>query len=126
MSGKFAQIIQEVDAQAIELGGLIPETLRAFSGLTRAAQNSGALDHKVKELIALAIAVSSRCEACIAYHARGAARRGATRQEVAEALGVAIQMGGGPSVNYAAEALGAFDELSAGLRNDQEAARQAT
>jgi len=126
MSGKFAQIIQEVDAQAIELGGLIPETLRAFSGLTRTAQNSGALDHKVKELIALAIAVSSRCEACIAYHARGAARRGATRQEVAEALGVAIQMGGGPSVNYAAEALGAFDELSAGLRNDQEAARQAT
>jgi AhpD family alkylhydroperoxidase len=112
MSGRFSESIREVDAYAIELRGLIPDTLQAFGGLARAAQTPGVLDRKVKELIALAIAVSVRCDACIAYHARGAARAGATRKEVAEAIGVAVQMGGGPALNYGAEALGAFDELS--------------
>jgi len=111
MDGKFSASIREVDAYATELRGLIPDTLQAFSGLSRAAQAPGALDRKVKELIALAIAVSVRCDACIAYHARGAARAGASRKEVAEAIGVAVQMGGGPALNYGAEALGAFDEL---------------
>jgi AhpD family alkylhydroperoxidase len=113
MGAKFSETIREVDAYAIELRALIPDTLQAFGGLSRAAQTPGALDRKVKELIALAIAVTVRCDACVAYHARAAARAGATRQEVAEALGVAVQMGGGPALNYGAEALGAFDELSA-------------
>jgi AhpD family alkylhydroperoxidase len=113
MTGKFGAIIQDVDAHAVALRELIPETVAAFGGLSKAAQQPGALDRKAKELIALAIAVSTRCDACIGYHARGAARAGASRQEVAEALGVAVQMGGGPSLNYAAGALGAFDELSA-------------
>jgi AhpD family alkylhydroperoxidase len=113
MTGKFGEIIREVDAAAAELRELIPETYKAFGDLARSAQHPGALDRKTKELIALAIAVSVRCDACIGYHARGAARAGATRQEVAEALGVAVQMGGGPALNYAAEAFGAFGELSA-------------
>ena len=109
--GKFGEIIGEVDEYAIELRKLIPDTLTGFGALSRAAQTPGALDRKTKELIALAIAVSGRCEACIGYHARGATRAGATRQETAEALAVAIQMGGGPSVNYSAHALRAFDEF---------------
>jgi len=60
--------------------------------------------------VALAIAVATRCDGCIGYHARGAVRAGASRQEVAEILAVTIQMGGGPSVNYAADALRAFDQ----------------
>jgi len=112
MAKRYQEIIKDVDAYAIELRGLIPETLAAFGALGKAAQTSGALDRKTKELIALAIAVSGRCDACIGYHARGAGRAGASRQEVAEALAVAIQMGGGPSVNYAADALRAFDELA--------------
>jgi AhpD family alkylhydroperoxidase len=112
MDGEFSEAIREVDAYVGELRALIPETLQAFGGLSRAAQAPGSLDRKVKELIALAIAVSVRCDACIAHHARAAARAGATRQEVAEALGVAVQMGGGPALNYGAEALGAFDEFS--------------
>ena len=114
MAKQFAQIIKDVDAYAVKLRELIPDSLGAFSALSRAGcLTPGALGRKTKELIALAIAVSGRCDACIAYHARGAARAGATRQEFAETLAVAIQMGGGPSVNYATDALRAFDEFSA-------------
>lgn len=62
--------------------------------------------------MALAIAVSGRCNACIAYHVRGAGRAGASRQEIAETLAVAIQMGSGLAVNSATYALRAFDELA--------------
>jgi AhpD family alkylhydroperoxidase len=109
---QFGDLIKETDARAVQLRELIPETLAAFGALSRAAQTPGILDRKTKELIALALAVGGRCDACIAYHARGAGRAGANRQEIAEALGVAVQMGGGPAVNYAAEALRAFDELA--------------
>lgn len=112
MSKSYADVIHDVDAYAIELRRLIPETMAAFGGLAKAAQTPGALERKTKELIALAIAVAGRCDACIGYHARGAGRAGASREEVAEALAVAIQMGGGPSVNYAADALRAFDQLT--------------
>jgi AhpD family alkylhydroperoxidase len=112
MAEQYAELIKDTDAYAIQLRELIPETLAAFGALSRAAQTPGALDRKTKELIALALAVGGRCDACIAYHARGAGRAGANRQEVAEALGVAVQMGGGPAVNYAAGALRAFDELA--------------
>jgi AhpD family alkylhydroperoxidase len=112
MAKQFNQIIKDVDGYAIELRALIPETLKAFGEMSRAAQKPGALDRKTKELIALAIAVSGRCDACIAYHARGAGKAGASRQEVAETLAVAIQMGGGPAVNYATDALRAYDEFA--------------
>lgn len=113
MATDYAERIGEIDAYAVELRKLIPETVAAFGGLSKAAQAAGSLDKKTKELLALAIAVAIRCEGCIAYHARGAHRVGAARQDVAEALGVAIQMGGGPSVNYAADALRAFDQFTA-------------
>jgi len=111
MTSDYKARIAEIDEYAGELRALIPETVSAFAGLSRAAQTAGALDKKTKELLALAIAVAIRCDGCIGYHARGAHRTGANREEIAEALGVAIQMGGGPSVNYAADALRAFDQF---------------
>jgi len=112
MGKNFGEIIRDVDAYAIELRELIPEPMKAFGEISRAAQRTGALERKIKELMALAIAVSGQCDACIAYHARGAGKAGANRQEVAETLAVAIQMGGGPAVNSATDALRAFDELT--------------
>jgi AhpD family alkylhydroperoxidase len=112
MAKQFGEIIKDVDAYAVELRRLIPDTMKAFGELSRTAQKPGALDRKIKELMALAIAVSGQCDACIAYHARGAGKAGATRQEIAETLAVAIQMGGGPAVNSATDALRAFDELA--------------
>ena len=111
MTTDYAERIATIDEYAIELRKVIPETVTAFGALSKAAQTAGSLDKKTKELLALAISVAIRCEGCVAYHARGARRTGATRQEVAEALGVAIQMGGGPSMNYAADALRAFDQF---------------
>jgi AhpD family alkylhydroperoxidase len=112
MAKQFGEIIKDTDTYAVKLRALIPDTMTAYGNLSRAAQSPGVLDRKTKELIALAIAVNRQCDACIGYHARGAGRAGASRQELAEAVGVAIQMGGGPAVNYAADALRAFDELS--------------
>jgi AhpD family alkylhydroperoxidase len=63
-------------------------------------------------LIALALAIGSSCDGCVAYHAKAARDRGASREEVAEAIGVAIHMGGGPSMVYGADALRAYDAFA--------------
>jgi AhpD family alkylhydroperoxidase len=86
---------------------------KAFSELGRAATAPGALDAKTKELIALALSVAARFDPCIAFHSKALVRLGATRQEVDEMLGVAVYMGGGPSLMYAASATAAFDEFAA-------------
>jgi AhpD family alkylhydroperoxidase len=88
-----------------------PDSMKSFSEMARAAHGGTALDGATKELIALAISVSTRCAPCIAYHAEGALKRGASREAIAETLGVAVYMGAGPSVMYAAEALEAVDQM---------------
>lgn len=95
------------------LRGGAAETMTAFSGLARAALEPKALSTKTKELIALGISVATRCDGCIAFHAEAAVKQGATREEVMETMGMAIYMGAGPSVMYAAQALEAFDQFSA-------------
>ena len=90
-----------------------PETMRSFSALARAALEAKTLDSKAKELIALGIAVAVRCDACIAFHAEAAVKQGASREELMETVGMAIYMGAGPSVMYAALAVEAFDQFAA-------------
>jgi AhpD family alkylhydroperoxidase len=92
-----------------------PDVMQAFMGLHKAAAEDGELTSKFKELIALAIAVNVRCDGCIAFHVNDALKAGATRAEIVEALGVAILMGGGPSVMYAVEALEALNQFEAEL-----------
>jgi len=89
----------------------IKDTSAAFGALARAATAPGAVDAKTKELIALAIGVSTHCDPCIGFHARAVHRLGATREEVAEAIAICIYMGGGPSLMYGAKAMAAFDCL---------------
>jgi AhpD family alkylhydroperoxidase len=88
-----------------------PEVMKTFSGMSQAALAPKALDGKTKELIALAVAVAVRCDDCIGFHVKAAIERGASREEVAEALGMAIYMGAGPSVMYASHALEAFTQF---------------
>ncbi len=90
----------------------IPEVIAAYGDLHAASFAGTALDAKTKELIALAIAVTRQCDGCIAAHAKGAAREAATAEEVAEALGVAIMMNGGPGTVYAPRAFAAFQEFA--------------
>jgi AhpD family alkylhydroperoxidase len=104
-------------AQAVsgELGSLrrgAPEVMKAFGELGRAATGEGVLDKKTKELIALALSVAARCDPCIAFHTQALVKLGATRAEIDETLGVAVYMGGGPSLMYAASAVAAFNEFS--------------
>jgi AhpD family alkylhydroperoxidase len=87
--------------------------MAAFGGLARAALEPKALSTKTKELIALGISVATRCDGCIAFHAEAAVKQGASRDEVMETMGMAIYMGAGPSVMYAAQALEAFDQFNA-------------
>jgi AhpD family alkylhydroperoxidase len=102
---------QELREPTRQLRGAIPEIYGGFARLHDAALAPGVLDAKTKELIALAIAVSTQCDGCIASHARGAARKGATPQEAAEAIGVAILMSGGPATVYGPRAFAAFQEF---------------
>jgi AhpD family alkylhydroperoxidase len=93
----------------------IPGVYAGYAQLHNAAMGDGALPARVKELIALAIAVTRECDGCVVAHARGAARRGATAQEVAETMGVAILMNGGPGTVWGPRALAAFDEFAGGV-----------
>lgn len=89
----------------------MPDAAPAFAALAKAAIAPGVLDSKTKELIALAIGITARCDGCLAFHAKAAKKYGATREEVVETVQVALYMGGGPSMIYGAEALAAFDAL---------------
>lgn len=112
------EILQELLPQHRELRKQIPEVYQGFAALSGAALTDGALSRKVKELIALAIGVVEGCDGCIASHAQGAARAGATREEAAEAIGVTFLMHGGPATIYGARAYTAFCEFA-----DAEAAK---
>lgn len=108
------EILDELRLPVRDLREHIPAVFEGVAALSTAAFSDGALDAKTKELIALAIAVTKQCDGCIASHARGAARRGATAEEVAEALGVAIAMNGGPATVHAPRAFEAFREFTKG------------
>ena len=110
--GYAESVQQELRGPAKELRRAIPAVYAGYAQLHDAAFAPGALDGKAKELIALAVAVGKQCDGCIVSHARGAARRGATTAEVAEALGVAITLSGGPGTVYGARAFAAFQEFT--------------
>ncbi len=111
-TASYQQSLRDVNAQVIDFAEHQPETVLAFSSLRKAALADGDLNSKTKELIALAIAVASQCDGCIAFHVDHAITAGATANEIKEALSVAVLMGGGPALVYATHAMQAMNELS--------------
>ncbi len=109
----FSEIAREYHEGFGRLANDVPDTAKAFRDLVSAATSEAALSRKVKELIAFGIAITVRCDGCIAAHASAVYEAGATRQEVAEMVGVAVLMGGGPSTVYGVEAMHAYDEVVA-------------
>jgi len=103
-----------------KFGAAQPSVMGSFGSLHKAALSAGegaALPAKIKELMALAISISGRCEGCIAFHTADALRAGATKAEILETISVAIMMGGGPAMIYGCEALAALDQfLEAGTK----------
>ena len=109
----YPEQLKHIKRNMLKLRGDIPEVMASFGGLHDSASTDAALDTKTKELIALAIAVASRCDGCIAFHTHDVLKAGATKQEIAEALGVAVLMGGGPAVMYASHVVDAVDQFQA-------------
>ena len=106
------EVINELKGPTRSLAKMIPETWGAFAKLHEHTVGDGALTATLKELMALAVAVVKQCDGCIAYHAKAAARLGATPEEVAETLGVALLMDGGTASVYAPRAWDAYCEFA--------------
>lgn len=113
MTKNYRDITQNISKHLATLRADLPDLMKGFGALSQAATRDGALDKKTKELIALALGVAAHCDGCIGFHVATLVKLGVTRAELEEALGMSVYMGGGPSLMYAAEALGAFEELSA-------------
>lgn len=113
MTSHYKELTQQITSNLGPLREGVPQVMKSFGEMGKAALTPGTVDAKTKELIALAIGVATRCDACIGFHAKALVRLGASAAEVHETLGVAIYMGGGPSAMYAANAVAAFNEFSA-------------
>jgi len=111
MSDTYRDLTRELSTHIGDIRKEIPDVMQGFSEMAAAALQDGALSKKSKEMIALAIGIATHCEGCIGFHIKALVAMGITRQELSEVLGMAVYMGGGPSLMYAAEAMRAFDEF---------------
>lgn len=112
MAGRAADDLKAMNARFSAFARAAPQVFGAFRSLMNEASKEGALPARFKELVAVAIAVNQGCEDCIVFHLSNAKRHGASREELVEVLGVAVEMGGGPGSVYAAKALAAFDDFA--------------
>lgn len=99
---------KQVIAGVGQLSTLSPDTVRGYATLSGAGIKTGKLDAKTRELIALAVAISLRCDGCITVHAEQARKLGVTEEELAEALGVAVSINAGAAIVYSTRTLDAF------------------
>ena len=113
MAKSYTELTANINRGILKLREAQPEAMSGFSALAKGAMKAGTLSETHKELIALAIGVAGHCDGCIGFHAKALARLNAPREQVMEALAVAVYMGGGPSLMYAAEAVHAFEEFAA-------------
>jgi AhpD family alkylhydroperoxidase len=107
----YPKFYEKVQESMGEYGKAHPDVMEGFMKMHKAAAAEGALSAKVKELIALAIGITVRCDGCIAFHVHDALEAGASKEEIVDAIGVAILMGGGPAVVYGSSALEALHQF---------------
>lgn len=112
MSKNYLEITDDANTYLAKLRKEMPDVMSGFSALAQAATKENALDKKTKELIALALGIAGHCDACIGFHVKALVKLGLTREELIDMLGMAVYMGGGPSLMYAADALKAFEQVS--------------
>lgn len=107
----YPDLTDAISRQVGQLRKDIPATMKGFSAMAQGAMQDAALDEKTKELVAMGIAIALRCDGCIGFHTKSLVRLGTTRAEFEEMLGVAVYMGGGPSLMYAAQAMDAWAQF---------------
>ncbi len=105
-NGYLQQLLQTIG----EIAKLSPDTVKGYQTLSAAGQKTNHLDEKTRQLISLAVAVTTRCDGCITVHTSAAIKAGATKEEIAEALGVAVGMNAGAALVYSARVLDAYEE----------------
>jgi AhpD family alkylhydroperoxidase len=98
---------KELGARIGELAKLSPDTVRGYQTLSAANSKTGKLDEKTRQLISLAVAVTTHCDGCIVVHSDAALKAGATKEEISEALGVAVAMNAGAALVYSTRVLDA-------------------
>ena len=103
---------QQLTVRIGEIAKITPDTIKGYQTLSAAGQKSNLLGPKMRELISLAVAVSVRCDGCITVHTEAAARHGASREEIAEALAVATAVNAGAALVYSARVLDAFEQVT--------------
>ncbi len=114
MSTDYKEKFRELSSEYRTLSQAAPAALAGFGTLHQGVMKDAALDRKTKELIAMAIGIYSRCEGCLTSHTRGAVKAGASLDEISDAVGVSILMGGGPSTVYGAKAIEAAQQFAEG------------
>jgi AhpD family alkylhydroperoxidase len=118
MDRNYPQYREDIGDSVKELRRQIPDVVAAFGQIQKAVMSEGALSVKHKQLTALALGIGARCEGCIAAHIVGALDAGASVEEISETIGVAIEMGGGPSFTYGAIAFEALQQFLAQRESD--------
>jgi AhpD family alkylhydroperoxidase len=98
---------KQIGATLGELAKLSPDTVRGYQTLSAANAKTGQLGEKTRQLISLAVAVTTRCDGCIVFHSDAALKAGATKEEISEALGVAVAMNAGAALIYSTRVLDA-------------------
>jgi len=111
MKKKYPEYYEHLRELVGRLSARLPGPMAGFAALHTAAVADGALNTKMKEQIALGIAIAARCDGCISYHVHDAIAAGATKEEIVETIGISVLMGGGPAMVYGAEALDALDQF---------------
>lgn len=112
MSKDYHAIFDAQGKRAADLFRATPDVMRGHRTVTQVAQTPTSLDTKTTELMALAIAIVQRCEGCVVFHTKQSLAHGTTREELCDAIAVAIEMGGGPATVYGADALAAYDSFA--------------
>jgi AhpD family alkylhydroperoxidase len=110
MSNDWSKLIGDIRSASTHLANANPELVKAYRNFG-ATQSNGALDAKTRELIA--VAVTTRCEGCIASHARAALEAGVTAEELSDALATAISLNAGAAFVFSSKALEAFEQFKA-------------
>lgn len=104
---------QQISAAVGEIAKLSPDTVRGYAQLSGAGDKTGKLDPKTRELIALAVSITRQCDGCISVHTDAAVKHGATREEIMEALSVAIAINAGAALVYSARTMDAYTARTA-------------
>lgn len=111
MLNNWKELLTNTRKAASALSNQNPKAIEAFQALNAAQGSNGALDAKTRELIALAVAVTTRCDSCIASHASAARKAGVTEAELSDALGTAIALNAGAAYIYSVRAMDALAQF---------------